>query len=353
MKKLRVADLFAGVGGFSYGFIEEGFDVVFAIEYDEKIAKSYQYNHKNVDMIVDDINNIDIKKRLLQYKGNIHVVIGGPPCQGFSLKGKKMGLLDKRNYLFRKYYEVVEFLKPKYFVIENVPGLFNSCKGVFKSEIKSIFSKIGYRMDFKILNAYNFGVPQMRRRAFVLGRLGDREISLPDKGKRPLVNTWDAISDLAYLNSGEGEYEANYKYPPKTQYQIEIRKGSKKLYNHQATNHSSIALERLRIIPPESGKEFLPKKHITKSIFGETWGRLEKNKPSPTLTTRFDTPSNGRNSHPYLDRSITPREAARLQSFPDKFIFIGNKTSVIKQIGNAVPVILGKAIAKTILEDIS
>lgn len=198
-----------------------------------------------------------------------------------------------------------------------------------------------------ILNASDFGVPQHRKRAIFLGKLNGN-IKLPESKKKH-VSVWDAISDLAYLESSQGDFETDYKLSAKTSYQKQLRSKSKKLYNHKATNHSEIAIDRLKRIPPEKGKEYLVEK--ISSTFGKTWGRLEKNKPSPTIVTRFDTPSNGKNSHPYLNRAITPREAARIQSFSDDFIFYGHKTSIIKQIGNAVPPILSKAIADHIKRD--
>lgn len=167
---------------------------------------------------------------------------------------------------------------------------------------------------------------------------------MPDEIVKNKVTVRDAISDLAYLNSGEGYFESEYLYPAKTEYQIIQRYNSKKIYNHIATNHSDFALKKLSLIPPECDKSALPIEFYGKQKFSTTWSRLIWDKPSPTIDTRFDTPSNGRNSHPYLNRSITPREAARIQSFPDSFIFYGNKCSVCKQIGNAVPPLLAKAI---------
>ena len=348
-KKMKVLDLFAGVGGMSYGFEQAGFEIVGAIEFEKSIAESMQKNHKKTKVFIDDIKDLDpkiIKKQI----GGVDVIIGGPPCQGFSLKGKRLGLNDERNFLFREYIKYVDFFKPKYFVIENVVGLMSSNNGYFVNEIVDAFKNIGYRLNYGILDASDFGVPQKRRRAIFIGTNMNKEIELPTNKipENKKVTVWEAISDLAYLNSGEGEFESNYVKEPESEYQKQMRKGSKKLYNHIATTHSAVAIDRLKRIPPEKGKEFLTEK--ISSTFGQTWGRLEKNKPSPTIITRFDTPSNGKNSHPFLHRAITPREAARLQSFPDTFIFYGNKTSIIKQIGNAVPPLLAKAIAKHILK---
>ena len=166
------------------------------------------------------------------------------------------------------------------------------------------------------------------------------------------MTIWDAISDLAYLESGEGSEEQEYKYPAESDYEKMLRLGSSILFNHVATKHSPLALERLALIPPNAGREVLPEEHLTKSIYSGTWTRMRKDEISVTITTRFDTPSSGKFTHPFLNRAITVREAARIQSFPDNFHFIGNKGSQMKQVGNAVPPLLAAAIAEVIMEDI-
>lgn len=346
----KVIDLFAGVGGFSYGFLNKGFEVVLANEIDKYIANAYIQNHPGALMINEDITRLDITTVFGKYEGKIDVIIGGPPCQGFSQKGSRLGINDERNFLFKYYYKVVEYLKPKYFLIENVPNLFTTDKGYFKNEIFKLFGDIGYSLDAKVINAYDFGVPQIRNRAFILGRLGPKILSLP-LGSSERVNVQEAIGDLAYLESGEGEEMQQYKYPASSSYQKKMREDAVLLYNHVATNHSSVSLERLKMIPIGGGKEFLPKEHLTKSIFSGTWTRMLKDEPSVTITTRFDTPASGRFTHPWLNRAITVREAARLQSFPDTFIFSGPKTSQMKQVGNAVPPKVAQVIAKVIQED--
>ena len=201
-----------------------------------------------------------------------------------------------------------------------------------------------------IVDASTLGVPQKRRRAIIIGKKGDNAVDFKLK-QVDTVTIWDAISDLAFLNSGEGDEEQTYISDSLTKYQEEMRSQSSRLYNHKATNHSEIALERLRMIPENSGKESLPKEHLTKSIYSGTWERMVKSEQSVTITTRFDTPSSGKFTHPFLHRAITVREAARLQSFPDDFIFYGTKTSQMKQVGNAVPPKLANAIAELIKKD--
>lgn len=350
--KPKVLDLFAGVGGFSLGFEQAGFDVVFANEYDESIAKAYEKNHPNTKMLIADITEVDFVEVFSEYVNNIDVVIGGPPCQGFSQKGQRKTIYDERNFLFKFYVKIVEYVQPRYFVMENVPNLLTAENGYFRNEIETLFNSLGYNLKMGILNASDYGVPQNRRRAIIIGKRNGVAPTLPIQ-QSDKTTIWDAISDLSYLNSGEGTDEQDYIIPPQSCYQEEMRKGSLKVFNHIATKHSDIALERLALIPPNRGKEVLPTEHLTKSIFSGTWTRMGKDEVSVTITTRFDTPSSGKFTHPYLNRAITVREAARIQSFPDVFHFIGSKGSQMKQVGNAVPPKLAKAVAEVILADIN
>lgn len=349
--KPRVIDLFSGVGGLSLGFEMVGFKIVIANEFDESIAASYKLNHKKTKMVVGDITSLDLNEVFGEYKGQVDVVIGGPPCQGFSQKGKRKTIHDERNFLFKYYVAVVGLVLPKYFVMENVPNLLTAENGYFREEIEALFNSIGYSIDYGVLNASDYGVPQNRRRAVIIGKLGSACPKLPIPQKKK-VTIWDAISDLAYLESGEGDEVQNYRIDAESEYEKLMRRDSQLLYNHVATNHSKLALERLSLIPPNSGKEVLPKEHLTKSIYSGTWTRMRKDEISVTITTRFDTPSSGKFTHPFLNRAITVREAARLQSFPDTFRFIGNKGSQMKQVGNAVPPLLAAAVADVIMKDI-
>lgn len=349
--KPKIIDLFAGVGGLSLGFEMSGFDIVLANEYDKPIASSYIKNHPRVNMIVEDITKLSLNQTFEKYKSGIDVIIGGPPCQGFSQKGQRKTINDERNFLFKYYYQVVKLVKPKYFLMENVPNLITTESGYFKKEIIKLFNDIGYSMSADILNAVDFGVPQNRKRTFILGKLGDKKLHLPKPAQKS-VTIWDAISDLAFLESGQGEEVQEYRCIPQSEYQNILRSKSSLLYNHVSTKHSELAIKRMMLIPPESGKEVLPKEHLTKSIYSGTWTRMIKEEVSVTITTRFDTPSSGKFMHPYLNRAITVREAARIQSFPDHFRFYGNKCSQMKQVGNAVPPLLAKAVADVIMNDI-
>lgn len=352
MSAPTVIDLFAGVGGLSLGFEMAGFEVVLANEYDADIAAAYTANNPKTKMIVADITKLPIEETFASYVGKTTAIVGGPPCQGFSQKGQRKSINDPRNFLFRYYFEVVRYVKPKYFVIENVPNLLTTEKGLFKDEIIELFSDIGYAVTTGILCAADFGVPQNRHRACIIGRLGDKPVSPPKpNGRRTTI--WDAISDLNYLESGEGSEVSDYRCVPESSYQELLREGSESLYNHVATAHSKVTLERLAMIPPNHGKEMLPEEHLTKSIYSGTWCRMKKDGIARTITTRYDTPSSGEFTHPFLNRAITTREAARIQSFPDTFHFFGSKSSQMKQVGNAVPPLLGKAIAQQIIDDLN
>ncbi|MDO5564020.1 MAG: DNA (cytosine-5-)-methyltransferase [Eubacteriales bacterium] len=318
--EFKILDLFCGAGGFSSGIDKnKNMKTVVAVDFDKNAALTFAKNFPDADVIVGDITNKIIKEKIVKsaLKNKVNMIIGGPPCQGFSLKGKNLGLNDPRNFLFLEYIEMIKKIKPEVFVIENVKNLLNSENGYFINEIKKRINKLGYILNYGVLNAKNFGVPEHRERAIIIGSL-TRSINLPI-GNNTIVTVKEAISDLAYLNSGEGENESEYINKSQSNYQKMMR-----------------------------AKISLPKELHGKQKFATTWSRLEWNNISPTIDTRFDTPSNGRNSHPVLDRSITPREAARIQSFNDDFIFYGNKTSICKQIGNAVPPLMAFEIGKAI-----
>ncbi|MDO0952919.1 DNA cytosine methyltransferase [Mammaliicoccus sciuri] len=379
---MNVIDLFSGVGGFSEGFKKEGYDIVLANEIDAMIAESYKGNHKstlminadikefavNTDKLInEEIKKIDSKSRQEEIKNKlskIDVIIGGPPCQGFSMAGSRIRkhkefIEDPRNFLFKYYFKVLQKFEPEYFVFENVQGLLNMNKGKILEEILSIFSDDnsfengGYNLDWMLVDSSNFGVPQKRKRLIIVGSKSKKinlkkELQLIiDKFEIPSnVSVRDAISDLSYLESGEGQFQSMYLNKAESEYQINRRRNSQKLYNHIAPRHDEKTLNRISEI--SEGSKYISKdeSQIIKSVHSGAYGRMSWDKESYTITTRFDTPSAGRVIHPELNRALTPREAARLQSFDDNFIFTGNKTSIGKQIGNAVPPLLSNAIAK-------
>lgn len=348
--KFKILDLFCGAGGFSCGIDSlDDFETVIGVDFDRNVLETYKKNNKNCITIHGDLTSEEIKEQVVKesFKYGVNMIIGGPPCQGFSLKGKNLGLDDPRNFLFKEYVNIVARILPEVFVIENVKNILTACNGYFLKQIMDSFHKLGYIVNHGVLNAANFGVPEHRERAIFIGSRS-KSIILPQT-QNTNVTVRDAISDLSYLESGEGKDICDYINEPQSNYQRMMRNGSTKLHNHKATSHSKIAIEKLKMIPIEGDKRSLPKELWGKQQFSTTWSRLIWDEQSPTIDTRFDTPSNGRNSHPFLNRAITPREAARLQSFPDTYIFYGKKTSICKQIGNAVPPLLAKAIGQQII----
>ncbi len=363
--KLKIIDLFAGVGGISSGFEKAGFSIVSANEYKKDIANTYTKNHPNTKMIVEDITKVK-SKDLLNGETDIDVIVGGPPCQGFSMAGRRIRnegafLNDPRNELFKEFHRIVKDIRPKVFVMENVSAMLNIHGGAVKNEIIKLFKEIGYDTEVKILLAADYGVPQLRKRAVFIGnRIGINPESFFPKqthginAKKPYVNIADAILDLPEIIAGGGDFELDHRNNTNiSEYQKERRSKTKKVYNHQATKHDPRIIDLLKIIKPGQGRIHIPKEMQTKSVHSGAFGRLEKNKPAYTITTRFDTPSVGRVTHPTSHRALTPREAARIQSFDDDFIFYGNKGSIGIQIGNAVPPLLAKAIALKIKELLS
>lgn len=367
-KKMKVIDLFAGVGGMSAGFKKAGFDIVLANEFDKTIAASYEKNHTGTKMIAKDIKELDTE--LDEYAGKIDVIIGGPPCQGFSMAGARIRekcafIDDPRNYLFRNYFKVVQKIEPKYFVMENVPGMLSMQNGKIIEEIEKLFTdetnfKNGkYYVYKKVLNAYDYGIPETRHRLIIFGSkkpvnfeklITNTESKLRKEGKIYTTTIEDAISDLNWLESGEGKFEQQYKSAPLTKYQKDRRKNCNILYNHTATKHNEIAIKRIKELKPGGRRLDLTDGENIKSVHSGAYGRMRWDEPSKTIITRFDTPSSGVYVHPERNRTITPREAARIQSFDDDFVFYGNKSSVIKQIGNAVPPLLAFFLANVIME---
>ena len=356
-KKLmfNILDLFCGAGGFSYGMEKNPrFKTLISLDNDEYAGNTFKLNMPWCDVHIGDITDDKVKNNIIQEarEKGINMIIGGPPCQGFSNKGKKLGLEDPRNFLFREYLSFVKELQPEVFVIENVKALLSTSNGWFKKQILSAIEQLGYFVDYGVLNAEEYGVPQSRERAIFIC-CKKQKITLPSPTIDIPVTVREAISDLAYHESGEGAPVELYREQPQSGYQRMMREGSENLYNHVASKHKQVAIDKLKMIPPEKGKECLPPELLGNQKFKTTWGRLKWDEPSPTIDTRFDAASNGTNNHPFLNRAITPREAARIQSFDDRFIFYGSKVRIRKQIGNAVPPLMAKAIADKIDKELN
>ena len=346
---MNVIDLFSGCGGLSLGFMKEGYTVKKAVEFDSSIANTYKMNHPEVEVIVDDIRNID-KSGIFQH-GDADVIIGGPPCQGFSMAGARIreGFIgDPRNFLFKHYFNVVKTVKPKVFVMENVKGIMTMQDGKIFDEILKIFTDPNlldgqpYHLNYKVVKAVDFGVPQKRERMIIIGSLQDVDIDeLWQRTKKEIAADYPHYFDRVTVEDAIGNMpgateNGEIKNPsPVNQYQKYLSSSNQVLENHIQTKHSKLAVDRMKKIANGENFEVLDEK--INSVHSGAYGRLCWDEPAPTVTTRFDTPAGGRFIHPVQNRTLTPREAARIQSFPDDFVFYGNKTSVCKQIGNAVP----------------
>ncbi|MGE7599599.1 DNA cytosine methyltransferase [Lysinibacillus fusiformis] len=397
VRELKVLDLFSGAGGMSEGFLQAGFHIVSATDYSKEAAETYINRHKklgyNVNYFNGDIRDLThSKKKLKEFVGNetIDVIVGGPPCQGFSLSGKRLAD-DIRNTLFIEYLKVVKFVKPEYFVIENVEGLlsykFEKIKGLDgqiyedvspQEIIKNEAFKMGYFVDFRVLNAKDFGVPQNRPRVIFLGhkirryRSGKyKDLVTPPNfpaAQNIFVNTEDAISDLNFIGNGEIQIKYNNEYGNKSDYQKMLRRGvtpgsnglpirSRTLFNHQTSNHNDKTIERFSLLNPgESINDLLERLPPSLKEIYQTkkfrCAKLDKNDISPTVLTLPDDIVHYDMNNP---RILTVREFARLQSFDDSFEFKGKRTTggdrrkyetpQYTQVGNAVPPLFAKAIA--------
>lgn len=343
-EKNKIVDLFCGCGGLSKGFEMAGYEVVAAIDMWEDAIKTFNKNHNSNVAFCEDIHNwSDEYLEELATKNDIVGVVGGPPCQGYSTVGTR-DVNDPRNHLYLEYCRVVEKLNPEFFVLENVKGLTTLANGAFKDDIIRRFGNLGYQVEFKIVNAADFGVPQNRQRVFFVGIKG-QSFKFPDPQKT-IINCKDALSDLPRLNSENGMNEIQYYISePANAFQKEMRGNSTLIKNHQITIHSEQTVSIISMIPDGGSIKDLPRDYWEIRKYNKAFERMSSERPSNTVDTGH------RNYFHFEENRIpTVRENARLQSFPDDFEFLGSKTSQYKQVGNAVPPLLAKAIAEAIKE---
>lgn len=370
---LKVLDLFCGIGGLSYGFEQTGkFTTVGGLDLLDDRINTFQFNHQHAFGFSFDISTFDPKKvnHILGLKPN--VIVGGAPCQGFSSirPFRSLSEDDGRNNLFKSFAKYLNHFKPEWFVFENVVGLLTHKKGETLKILLKEFETIGYKVDFRILNSAFYGIPQLRERLIIVGNrikvnfewpipshfyehksmagVNSPYVLKPKSLSECLIATsvMNALSDLPAIESGGSSAKYLDNEIHLTEYQKYLRAGSKDLFNHEATVHS----EQMMNIIRNSGYNIEAVKHLVTSGFSSCYSRLEPNKPSVTLTVNFTNPSSNKCIHPIQNRALTPREGARLQGFPDKFKFSGAKTQIVKQIGNAVPPILSKVIADSIIK---
>lgn len=364
-QKPTVVDLFCGAGGLSHGFMQAGYQVLFGTDIDATFGKTFLASHPNAKFAAKSI--IDLKAQEILDEiglevGELDVLVGGPPCQGYSVYNHGRGEHDPRAGLFREYLRIVTGLQPKWLVMENVTGLTSISGGRLIEQIVEEIKKAGYQnVDYRILKAEQYGVPQERRRVvFIANRLG-LPVRFPtpthDGDHKAFTTVWDAIGDLPPI-SEQWEFEdgAWYTAPARNEYQKLMRKNSKIVDNHYGPRLGNANLERIKFIP-QGGSwrdvpvELLPAgmKKAKRSDHTKRYGRPRKTDLACTILTKCDIHW-GAYIHPEQDRAFTVREAARLQSFPDDFVFYGSMTEQFVQIGNAVPPLMAKALAENILE---
>lgn len=340
--KYTFLDLFSGCGGMSLGFEMSGFKEILAIDNWNDALITYSYNRKNARTLCEDMSIINPYTIMNDYRiSNVDVIIGGPPCQGFSLAGKRI-INDKRNDLYKAFVGFVDCFRPKAFVMENVPNILSIGGGIIRKSIIDDFEKIGYKVNVQILTASDYGVPQNRRRAFFVGLSDGKNFIFPEPFNVKKVTSFEALSDLPEESIADG---APYTIDAMSDFQRYARRDSIGIFNHQVTNHNDKTKRIIAMVPDGGNYKSLPKELQNTRKVHIAWTRLCSTKPSFTIDC-------GHNHHFHYkyNRVPTARESARLQSFPDKFVFWGNKGSQLRQIGNAVPPLMAKAISSQLLK---
>ncbi len=341
-------DIFCGAGGLSLGAEMAGVSVIFAVEKDKSAAETYRFNHNNTPVICDDIHNINP----LQYYTLIGtddqlIIFGGPPCQGFSTSNTvTRNMQNPNNSLFEEFLRFVSVLKPDWFLFENVEGFYRFEKGNLRNKVKYCFEKLGYTVNDSIVVASDYGVPQHRNRFIMVGNRNGIVFQFPEKQKK-IYSVMDAIGDLPELINGQMDNSLPYRCSKKEagEYAQLMRKGSRKSKQNFVSRNADYVIERYEHIGQGQNWRAIPKELMTNykdrnKCHSGIYKRLVADRPSVVI-------SNYRKNmliHPFQDRGLSVREAARLQSFPDNFIFKGSLMHIQQQIGNAVPPLLGKAI---------
>jgi DNA (cytosine-5)-methyltransferase 1 len=342
-------DLFSGAGGLSLGAENAGITLGFAVEKDISAAKTFSRNHPNVRILCEDITTIDPLKHS---EKRPFIVFGGPPCQGFSLSNTKTRSDENtNNKLFHQFVRFVKDLEPDWFLFENVEGITHYNKGNTVLQIKECFKELGYETAESVLYASDYGVPQHRNRFFMVGNRLGLDFQFPTKHLTK-VNVQEALADLPALENGDNIPVAQYALNSTeiSPYAAKMRvKSDRPLQNFVSKNQDYI-IERYKHIKQGQNWKAIPKNLMgnyanTQNCHSGIYKRLDADKPSVVI-------SNYRKNmliHPFQDRGLSVREAARLQSFPDNFIFEGPLSHIQQQIGNAVPPLLAEAIFRKIL----
>lgn len=337
----NVLDLFCGCGGLSLGFEQAGFNILMGIDIWSDALRSFAFNHKGTKTMTADLSSLspEVVDKAINHIP-INVIIGGPPCQGFSVAGKRM-VEDKRNELYKAFVRMVAYFKPQAFVMENVPNILSLGQGVIRDSILVDFKELGYDVEYKVVTASDYGVPQNRRRAVFVGLLkGKFDFNIPIVEHK--VTCKEALSDLPDKTIEEG---GQYPMDSQSEYQTLVRKHSHGVYNHVVTEHNKQTQQIIAMVPDGGNYKDLPQEFQQTRRVHIAWTRLNSKRPSITIDT-----GHRHHFHYLYNRVPTVRESARLQSFPDNFIFLGSKTSQYKQVGNAVPPMMAYAIAKQLIQ---
>ena len=324
---LTYIDLFSGAGGLSLGFEQAGFKQILSVEIEPSYCETYRYNFPHHTVLQKDLTQLSDDDLLAKLKGQkADVVIGGPPCQGFSIAGKigRTFADDPRNHLFKEFVRVVKLTAPHFFVMENVARLYTHQSGKTRQEIIEHFQNLGYQVECQILNAVNFGVPQNRSRVVFIGRKKQSRIIFPKPLQTPQKTVFEAIGHFPKLLAGE-----NYPQIP----------------NHEAMNHTPQMLAKMAFVKHGGDRNDIPENLRPTSGDVRKYIRYHSDKPAVCITGDMR-----KVFHYEQNRALTVRELASLQSFPDDFVFCGQKIAQQQQVGNAVPPLLAKVIAECILK---
>jgi DNA (cytosine-5)-methyltransferase 1 len=340
-------DIFSGAGGMSTGALMAGIKVNLAIEYNKQAADTFKHNHPESEVICEDIRNFNIKNS----QKEPFILFGGPPCQGFSVSNTKTRNIDNsNNSLFKEFIRLVDESNPKWFVFENVEGFVSFQKGNVLKQLQDAFKSLGYNTYFKVLTASDYGVPQNRNRFFMVGNNVGINFSFPEVfGYKVTVK--QAINDLPKLNNGDFFDVLPYKKGRVSKYAKIMRDNSNKAKQNFVSKNQDYVIERYKHVPIGNNWKSIPSELMknysnTANCHSGIYRRLHPNKPSVVI-------ANYRKNmliHPFRDRGLSVREAARLQSFPDNFVFKGSLMHIQQQIGNAVPPLLAKAVFEQIIK---
>ena len=353
-----VIDLFCGAGGLSAGLEMAGFDVLAGNDFFDAAGQTFELTHPQARFIpgpIEDLSVTHLMKATGLGRGDLRVLVGGPPCQAYSVYNHQRGMHDERASLFLEYLRIVDGLRPEWIVMENVTGIYSIAGGEAVAAIKSELAVLGYAVEEAVLRAEDYGVPQERRRVIFIGNRVGARISHPEPthgpGRdNPFTTIRDAISDLPPLANGENPGRVAYRTGPANAFQRLMRGNATTVANHAAPTLGKVNMERLPFIPPGGSWRDIPHdllpagmKRAKRSDHTKRYGRMRWDGLSCTVLTKCDIHW-GAYIHPEQDRAISVREAARLQAFPDWFEFSGSRTEQYIQVGNAVPPLLGKAI---------